>query len=57
MKETCEVFGETIEAESREDLKKRMLAKLQEFADGQKEVPRELERKRVEAKLAAKRRL
>ena len=57
MKETCEVFGETLEADSREELKKKMLAKLQEFANGQKEVPRELERKRVEAKLAAKQRL
>ena len=57
MKESCEVFGETVEADSREELKKKMLAKLLEHTDQIKEPGRELASKRVEAKLAAKQRL
>lgn len=57
MKETTTVFGEVLEADTREELKDKMLAKLQEFANGKKEPLRELERKRVDAKLAAKQRL
>lgn len=57
MKESCEVFGELLEGDSREELHKKVMTKLQELADGEKEAPRELERKRVDAKLAAKKRL
>ena len=53
MKESCEVFGETIEGENREDLRKKVCDKLQSMIDA----PRELKNKRIEAKLAAKQRL
>jgi hypothetical protein len=57
MKESCEVFGETIEGDDWEDLRKKMLAKLMEHADQVKAPERELASKRIEAKLAAKQRL
>lgn len=53
MKESCEVFGETIEGENREDLRKKVRDKLLSMI----EAPRELKNKRIEAKLAAKQRL
>lgn len=55
--ETTEVFGEKLEAPTREELKKLMIAKLNEVAKQQLDAPRELENKRVAAKLAAKSRL
>jgi hypothetical protein len=55
--ETTEVFGEKLEAPTREELKKLMLAKLDGVMAEQVDAPRELERKRVAAKLSAKQRL
>lgn len=51
------VFGEELEAPTREELKKMMLERLMKEADSIKQPSRELATKRVDAKLAAKQRL
>lgn len=56
METTC-VFGEKLEAETREELKKLMLAKLANAMDQPTDNLRELECKRVAMKLAAKQRI
>lgn len=54
---TSEVFGEQLVADSREELKDKMIAKLMEAADGFKKKDSDLDAKRVQAKLEAKQRL
>lgn len=54
---TSEVFGERLGANSREELKDIMLARLAKEIHGDTDAKREIERKRVQAKLDAKQRL
>ncbi len=51
------VFGEVVKGCTPEELRDKILTKMKEFADAQVDAPRELERKRVAMKLAAKQRL